>query len=167
LYNDPSAWPTAAGSELFMWLDFMVYLPDDMLAKVDRAAMAVSLESRVPILDHRVIEFSHRVPMAMKVREGQRKWILRQVLYRHVPRELVDRPKMGFSLPMNAWLRGPLRDWAESLLLASSFHEEWIDRTALQRLWTEHQSGARDWQHVIWSVLMLRGWVQGRSSTRG
>jgi asparagine synthase (glutamine-hydrolysing) len=164
LHEDPGSWPaTGSGSNLFMWLDMMTYLPDDLLAKVDRAAMAVSLESRVPILDHRVIEFSHRVPMDMKVRDGMSKWLLRQVLYRHVPSELVDRPKMGFSLPVGAWLRGPLRDWAEALLFSRRFEEEWIDPVALRRIWAEHLSGARDWQQAIWNILMLRGWQEQRS----
>jgi asparagine synthase (glutamine-hydrolysing) len=166
LHDEPASWPAAAsGSSLFMWLDLMTYLPDDLLAKVDRAAMAVSLESRVPILDHRVIEFSHRVPMDMKVRDGMRKWLLRQVLYRHVPRELIDRPKMGFSLPVGAWLRGPLRDWAEGLLFSPQFQDEWIDPAALRRIWAEHLSGARDWQQAIWNILMLRGWQERRSAT--
>ena len=164
LYDDPSSWPAARSpAETAMWLDFMAYLPDDLLTKVDRATMAVSLESRVPILDHRVIEFSHRLPMDLKVRDGVRKWVLRQVLYRHVPRALVDRPKMGFSVPLGAWLRGPLRDWAQQLLFAPAVEELGIDRRELRRMWDEQQAGTRDWQHALWSILMLRGWQDARA----
>ena len=163
LFDSPGAWPTGVDeNRLAMWMDFMVYLPDDMLAKVDRASMAVSLETRVPLLDHRVIEFSHRLPRRMLARDGIRKWALRQVLYRHVPRELIDRPKMGFSMPLGVWLRGPLREWAESLLFAQNVQADQIDPIELRRLWTEHQSGARDWHQTIWSVLMLRDWHAGR-----
>lgn len=164
LFDSPDAWPSVVDeSRLAMWIDFMVYLPDDLLAKVDRASMAVSLETRVPLLDHRIVEFSHRLPQKMMVRDGMRKWVLRQVLYRHVPRELVDRPKMGFSIPLGSWLRGPLREWAESLLFPQQALAERIDQAELRRLWNEHQSGARDWHQTIWSVLMLRDWHLGRS----
>jgi asparagine synthase (glutamine-hydrolysing) len=163
LFETPSAWPsTGSSTELFMWLDLMTYLPDDVLAKVDRATMAVSLESRVPMLDHRVIEFSHRLPADMKARRGEQKWILRELLYRHVPRSLVDRPKMGFSIPLDAWLRGPLRSWAEGLLFASKARDGMLDDTEVSRMWNEHQSGARNWQHALWTILMLRGWQQAR-----
>lgn len=165
IFDRPAAWPhSGSTTELFMWLDFMAYLPDDVLAKVDRATMAVSLESRVPLLDHRVIEFSHRLPIDMKVRGGVQKWILRQVLYRHVPRALIDRPKMGFSIPLDAWLRGPLREWAEALLFGSQAQDGMLDETEMRRMWNEHQSGARNWQHALWSILMLRGWQQARVS---
>ena len=161
IFETPSAWPKCgSATELFMWLDFMTYLPDDVLAKVDRATMAVSLESRVPMLDHRVIEFSHRLPVDMKVRGGEQKWILRQVLYRHVPRALIDRPKMGFSVPLDAWLRGPLRAWAEALLFDPKAQDGSLDATEMRRLWNEHQIGVRNWQHAFWSILMLRGWQQ-------
>ncbi len=164
LYDTPERWPDIPdAAALSMWLDFMAYLPDDLLAKVDRASMAVSLESRVPILDHRVIEFSHRLPMDLKVRGGVRKWVLRQVLYRHVPQALVDRPKMGFSVPLGTWLRGPLRDWAHALLFDANAPDAAIDPVALRRLWDEHQSGARDWQHGLWNILMLRGWQAHRA----
>jgi asparagine synthase (glutamine-hydrolysing) len=166
LFESPTAWPEAgSATEQFMWLDFMTYLPDDVLAKVDRATMAVSLESRVPLLDHRIIEFSQRLPLEMKVREGEQKWLLRQVLYRHVPRALIDRPKMGFSVPLDTWLRGPLRAWAESLLFDVNASDDGIDATELKRLWEEHQRGARNWQHAFWSVLMLRGWQRDRAAS--
>lgn len=164
VYDDPAGWPASRSpAETAMWLDFMAYLPDDLLCKVDRATMAVSLESRVPLLDHRVIEFSHRLPEDLKVREGQRKWVLRQVLYRHVPRSIVDRPKMGFSVPLSAWLRGPLRDWAQHLLLSPAVQELGIDPRELRRMWDEQQAGTRDWQHALWSILMLRGWQENRT----
>lgn len=164
VYDDPSAWPsTRSPAETAMWLDFMAYLPDDLLTKVDRATMAVSLESRVPLLDHRVIEFSHRLPEDLKVRDGMRKWVLRQVLYRHVPRALVDRPKMGFSVPLGAWLRGPLREWAQHLLFSPAVQDMGIDPRELRRIWDEQQAGTRDWQHALWSILMLRGWQEGRA----
>lgn len=164
IFETPSAWPKCgSATELFMWLDFMTYLPDDVLAKVDRATMAVSLESRVPMLDHRVIEFSHRLPVDLKVRGGEQKWILRQVLYRHVPRALIDRPKMGFSVPLDAWLRGPLRAWAEALLFDPRVQDDSLDSTETRRMWNEHQSGVRNWQHAFWSILMLRGWQRERA----
>ena len=162
LFDSASAWPAGVDeSRLFMWIDFMLYLPDDLLLKVDRASMAVSLETRVPLLDHRVIEFSHRLPQKMMVRNGMRKWALRQVLYKHVPRELIDRPKMGFSVPLGEWLRGPLREWAEALLFPLNAQYDQINQVELRRFWNEHQSGARDWHQTIWSVLMLRDWHAG------
>jgi asparagine synthase (glutamine-hydrolysing) len=167
IFEMPALWPECgSAAERFMWLDFMTYLPDDVLAKVDRATMAVGLESRVPMLDHRVIEFSHHLPTDMKIRDGEQKWILRQVLYRHVPKALIDRPKMGFSVPLSAWLRGPLRGWAEALLFAPQAADDMLDAGELRRMWTEHQSGVRNWQHAFWSVLMLRGWQQEHASAR-
>lgn len=158
-FDAPERWPRGASlEEIAMWLDFVVYLPDDLLAKVDRAAMAVSLESRVPLLDHRVIEFVHRLPMSMKVRGGQRKWLLRQVLYRHVPQALVDRPKMGFSVPLAAWLRGPLARWSAELLFDSPVSDFGIDSVALKNIHAEHRSGERDWHQTLWAVLMLKAW---------
>lgn len=158
-FDIPERWPDGASlEEIAMWLDFVVYLPDDLLAKVDRAAMAVSLESRVPLLDHRIIEFVHRLPLSMKVRGGQRKWLLRQVLYRHVPQVLVDRPKMGFSVPLAAWLRGPLAQWSEDLLSDPSLSDLGIDPAALRKIQAQHRSGERDWHQTLWAVLMLRAW---------
>jgi len=146
-----------------MALDMHSYLPDDILVKVDRAAMGVSLETRVPFLDHRVVEFALSLPQEMKVREGQSKWILRNVLYRHVPRELVDRPKMGFSVPIGQWLRGPLRDWAEALLDEDRLRREGFLKPELVRAkWSEHLAGRFNWEWHLWIVLMFQAWLEQR-----
>jgi asparagine synthase (glutamine-hydrolysing) len=143
------------------YLDFATYLPDDILAKVDRASMAVGLEARVPLLDHRVVEFALRLPDALKRRDGRGKYLLRQVLYRHVPPNLVDRPKTGFAIPIGAWLRGPLRDWAEELLDPRQLRADGLlDAATVRAAWAEHLSGSRNLQYQLWGVLMFQGWRQ-------
>ncbi|HET7436461.1 MAG TPA: asparagine synthase (glutamine-hydrolyzing) [Thermoanaerobaculia bacterium] len=146
--------PDRGAIETMMLLDTQRYLPDDILTKVDRASMAVSLETREPLLDHRLYAFAASLPLSMKIRDGGGKWILKEVLRRLVPPALVDREKSGFGLPVGDWLRGPLRDWSESLLRD---HEEIFDRKLVQSLWREHLAG-RDHQQLLWTVLMFQQW---------
>lgn len=164
--TDPAAWLSCPDHILrMMYLDSLTYLPDDILVKVDRAAMGVSLETRVPLLDHRVVEFSWRVPIEMKISEGQGKLLLRQLLYKYVPRKLVERPKMGFGVPIDDWLRGPLRDWAEDLLAVNTLRREaFFDPEPIRRKWEEHLSGRRNWAYHLWDVLMFQAWLESSSA---
>lgn len=153
--------------QAMMRLDVATYLPDDILVKVDRAAMAVSLETRVPMLDHYVHAFARGLPPEYLVRNGQGKWLLRQLLYRHVPRELIERPKKGFSVPLAQWLRGPLRDWAAALLEPGRLRQDGVfHEAAVSRKWQEHVSGRRDWSKHLWSILMVQAWQDAQRSEK-
>ena len=167
LLDDRGRWPALADPVArMMALDGMTYLPDDILAKVDRAAMAVSLETRAPFLDHRVVELAWRLPMHMKLRDGRGKWILRQLLDRHVPRSLVERPKMGFAIPLDAWLRGPLRDWAADLLDEGRLRREgFLEPRAIVRAWRSHMRGDGSFGYRLWSVLMFQAWNASLAGT--
>jgi asparagine synthase (glutamine-hydrolysing) len=154
--------PLSEVAARFMYRDMAGYLPGDILVKLDRASMAVGLEARCPLLDRRVVEFAWRVPTAFKIREGKGKWLLRRVLGRYLPEDLFERPKHGFNVPVGAWLRGPLRDWAEELLAAPRLRREgFLDPVQVQACWREHLGGRRDRACELWAVLMLQAWLDG------
>jgi asparagine synthase (glutamine-hydrolysing) len=146
-----------------MYRDLLTYLPDDILCKVDRAAMSVSLETRVPFLDHRVVEFAMKMPLNMKIRDGRGKWALRQILYKYVPQSMLDRPKTGFSIPVGEWLRGPLKDWAEDLMDEEKLIKQgFLNHTTVRQAWILHLSGKNDYTSRIWSVLMFQSWLESQ-----
>lgn len=151
-------------AERMMLEDACHYLPDDILVKVDRAAMSCGLETRVPMLDHRVFEFAWTLPMNYKIRGGLGKYLLRKLLARHVSPALTDRPKMGFGVPIDNWLRGPLKDWAAALLAPSRLRDEgYFHPGPITKRWNEHQSGARNWQHHLWDILMFQAWLENQA----
>jgi asparagine synthase (glutamine-hydrolysing) len=162
MLNTPDAWPKVDSFEHWMMaMDAQTYMVDDVLTKVDRAAMASSLETRVPLLDHRVVELAWRFPLNMKIRDGQGKWALRQVLYKHVPKEMIERPKKGFSIPLAAWLRGPLRDWAEALLNETRLKAEgYFAPEPIRKAWLAHLQGKADYSTRLWGVLMFQAWLE-------
>lgn len=165
--REPTSFGPQRGLNTGNLIDYMMledachYMSDDILVKVDRASMAVGLETRVPLLDHRVFEFSWSLPQQFKIKRQVSKHILRQVLYRHVPRHLIERPKMGFGVPIGSWLRGPLKDWASQLLNPDRLKEEgYLHSEPIQQKWEEHQAGTRNWQHNLWNVLMFQSWLE-------
>lgn len=148
-----------------MYLDMVTCLPDDILVKLDRASMGVSLEARVPLLDHRVVEFAWQLPLDVRVRNGQSKWLLRQVLHQCVPQAFIERPKMGFGVPIHTWLRGPLREWAEGLLDESRLRQEgFLNPAPIRQKWSEHVSGQHNWQECLWNVLIFQAWYESEKA---
>lgn len=162
IFTDSGRWPETDSFEHWMMaMDAQTYMSDDIMVKLDRAAMAASIEGRVPMLDHRVVELAWRMPLELKIRNGQGKWLLREVLYRHVPKALIERPKQGFGIPLGAWLRGPLREWAESLLNEARLHQEgYFHPASIRKMWQEHLEGRGNWQPHLWTILMFQAWLE-------
>ncbi|UCH66680.1 MAG: asparagine synthase (glutamine-hydrolyzing) [Ignavibacterium sp.] len=162
VHSDESEWPAYKDISLrMMYFDLISYLPGDILTKLDRASMAVSLEARVPILDHRVVEFAWSLPLSMKVKKGTTKWLLRQVLNKYVPAQLMDYTKKGFTVPIDGWLRTDLKPWAEELLIETRIKEAgYLNYDSINQKWQEHLSGERNWQFHLWSVLMFQAWLE-------
>src|SRR6266403_1324307 len=162
LLNDGGPWINSGDFvQSMMYADTATYLPDDILVKMDRASMSVSLEARVPLLDHRLIEFAWKLPQSLKIRGGQGKWLLRQVLNKYVPKSLIERPKMGFGVPIDGWLRGPQRAWAEELLDEKKLRSEgFFDPLPIRDKWGEHLAGTRNRQGDLWSILMFQSWLE-------
>ncbi len=160
--TNTASWPRVSDfTHRMMQLDMETYLPGDILTKVDRAAMGVSLEGRIPLLDTDLIEFAWTIPYSMKVRDGKGKWLMREALYRHVPKAMIDRPKRGFGIPLESWLRGPLRDWAEDLLSEARLKREgFFNPAPIRQKWTEHLGGTRNWHFYLWDILMFQAWNQ-------
>ena len=161
-FATPGAGPDVPSLSWMMWLDTALRLPESILTKVDRASMGVGLEVRCPLLDTRVIELLARMPEDWKVREGQRKWLLRRVLARHLPSDLVGVEKRGFGVPLGEWLRGPLRDWAEALLAPGLLEQDGLlDAAAVRAVWAQHLAGRRDRRFLLWNLLMFQAWREG------
>jgi asparagine synthase (glutamine-hydrolysing) len=168
IFTRPEQWARLDNVfEKAMYLDLMTYLPDDILTKVDRAAMSVSLETRVPLLDHRLVEFAWRLPLHYKHRDGRGKAILRRILEKHVPPALTERPKMGFGVPIGQWLRGPLREWASALLDPRELSAGGLfDAAEVDQIWRQHLGGGRNRQRELWKVLMFQAWNQSRDKSQ-
>jgi len=169
VYSSRECWPSGVSArEEMLWLDTVSYLPDDILVKVDRAAMAVGLETRIPLLDHRLVEFVWGLPPEARAHQSESKWLLRRLLLKYIPAELIDRPKMGFGVPIGDWLKGPLRDWAEELLSENRLSREgFFDVALVRQKWSQHLKGERNWQYLLWHLLMFQQWYRHTKTSSG